>query len=295
MANRDSRDVSTALHSANSGLSDSGDDALTAVRRSLPLAHRIDLDHQWRLFVGAFEIETYKRRSEAYRLALTQARSRPAKETTAMAEKLTAPWTDEQVSALNLFQVETRFHPFTCGGDRTDDAHRAYQAEQGGDLGQLVATNDGWVCPVCGYRQQWAHGSWLRRPGMTANRSAVPATMPSEEDVAQAIYHSKSRNKPWDVLTHEFKNQYRKTARATLAVFAPIQAEKERLDFESTRLAIEADRNEVGLKAAEARALAAEAALDAAEQAIRNCPSLDENGYICEKAAAIKAIRAQGK
>ena len=75
-----------------------------------------------------------------------------------MAEKMTAPWNDEQVAALNQFQLEQRFHPFTCGGDRTDAAHRAYQADHGGDFGQLVATNDGWVCPVCDYRQNWAHG-----------------------------------------------------------------------------------------------------------------------------------------
>jgi rubrerythrin len=83
-----------------------------------------------------------------------------------MAEKLTAPWTDEQVSALNRFQTERQFHPFTCGGDRTDAAHRAYQAEHGGDFGQLVATKDGWVCPVCGYRQQWAHGFMATRAAL---------------------------------------------------------------------------------------------------------------------------------
>ena len=48
---------------------------------------------------------------------------------------------------------------------------------------------------------------------------------------------------------------------------------------------------------AEARALAAEAALAAERErvarAIRDCPSLDENGYICEKAEAIAAIRSQ--
>lgn len=76
--------------------------------------------------------------------------------------KLTPPWSDEQVDALNRYQGESRFHPFTCGGDRADDAHKAYQAEHGGDFGQLVATNDGWVCPVCGYRQQWAHGFMAR-------------------------------------------------------------------------------------------------------------------------------------
>ena len=69
------------------------------------------------------------------------------------------PWTDAQVAALNRFQTSGRFHPFTCGGKRTDEAHRAYRREHGGDLGQLVATTNGWVCPVCGYTQDWAHAA----------------------------------------------------------------------------------------------------------------------------------------
>lgn len=68
-----------------------------------------------------------------------------------------APWTPEQVVALNKWQDSGKVHPFTCGGERMDDAHRAYQAQVGGDFGQLVAAADGWFCPVCGYRQNWAH------------------------------------------------------------------------------------------------------------------------------------------
>lgn len=73
-----------------------------------------------------------------------------------------ATWTQEQVDALNSFQSSGKWHPFTCdggaGGDRCDAAHKAYQAEHGGDFGQLAATTDGWICPVCGYKQDWAHG-----------------------------------------------------------------------------------------------------------------------------------------
>jgi hypothetical protein len=73
------------------------------------------------------------------------------------------PWSAEQVDALNRYQTSGRFHPFTCGNNRTDDIHRAYQKEHGGDFGQLVATETGWVCPVpgCGYKQDWAHGAML--------------------------------------------------------------------------------------------------------------------------------------
>lgn len=66
-------------------------------------------------------------------------------------------WTDEQVAALNAYQDRKDVHPFTCGGDRSDEAHKAVQEAHGGDLGQLVATRQGWVCNACDYRQLWAH------------------------------------------------------------------------------------------------------------------------------------------
>lgn len=66
-------------------------------------------------------------------------------------------WTDEQVAALNAYQDRGDVHPFTCGGDRFDEAHKAAQEEHGGDFGQLVATRQGWVCNACDYRQFWAH------------------------------------------------------------------------------------------------------------------------------------------
>jgi len=59
-----------------------------------------------------------------------------------------APWTPEQVEALNKFQHSGRFHPFTCG-KRSDHNNN--------DI--LVATPAGWVCPYpgCDYTQGWAH------------------------------------------------------------------------------------------------------------------------------------------
>lgn len=65
----------------------------------------------------------------------------------------------------------------------------------------------------------------------------APSAMPGEEEIARAFYHSVPRNKPWDALTNEFKNQYRKQARAILALFekhfalaaeAALAAERER-------------------------------------------------------------------
>ncbi len=72
--------------------------------------------------------------------------------------KISAPFTPEQVAALNRFQRESRFHPFTCGrGRRTDRAHLDGE-------GVLVATEAGWKCPYCDYTQDWAHafmaGDW---------------------------------------------------------------------------------------------------------------------------------------
>lgn len=59
-------------------------------------------------------------------------------------EFVKAPWTIEQVDALNKFQRRGDAHEFTCGH------------EHGGDK-TLFATSDGWRCPHCDYSQDWAH------------------------------------------------------------------------------------------------------------------------------------------
>lgn len=64
--------------------------------------------------------------------------------------KITAPWTIDQVSALNRWQDAGFVHPFTCPNDSA----------------ALVATYDGWRClaPNCGFRQNWAHDFMLNEP-----------------------------------------------------------------------------------------------------------------------------------
>jgi hypothetical protein len=57
------------------------------------------------------------------------------------ADVIRAPWTDEQVAALNAFQRDRRFHPFTCPGER-ERGERCKERN-------LTATRDGWVC-ACG-------------------------------------------------------------------------------------------------------------------------------------------------
>ena len=70
--------------------------------------------------------------------------------------RLRAPFTDIEVLRLNTWQTRTtggfEGHPFTCP-DRGDGRH----GTEGGDLGVLIATTAGWVCPHCGYTQDWAH------------------------------------------------------------------------------------------------------------------------------------------
>jgi hypothetical protein len=58
------------------------------------------------------------------------------------------PWTPEQVKALNERQDNGIYHPFTCGGNRTDEHHLDGE-------GRLVATENGWKCPYCDYTQDW--------------------------------------------------------------------------------------------------------------------------------------------
>ena len=60
-----------------------------------------------------------------------------------------APWTFEQVSALNLYQKRRLMHPYTCGFNRKGENHLDGE-------GVLVATENGWVCPFCDYKQDWA-------------------------------------------------------------------------------------------------------------------------------------------
>ncbi|CAM5263514.1 hypothetical protein [Streptomyces badius] len=64
-----------------------------------------------------------------------------------MTDTITAPWSSEQVAALERFQTTSDMHPFTCGADRHSLSPR------------LVPSHSGWYCPdpACDYRQDWAH------------------------------------------------------------------------------------------------------------------------------------------
>jgi hypothetical protein len=71
-----------------------------------------------------------------------------------------APWTPQQVAALNRYQASGFAHPFTCG-NRSRDTHPTIA---NGDFGVLVATEYGWKCPDCDYTQDWAHDGMLNEP-----------------------------------------------------------------------------------------------------------------------------------
>lgn len=83
---------------------------------------------------------------------------------------VTAPFTDEQVDALNYYQRSGIFHPFTCP-HRSEPGHDPNNPI---DLGALVATPDGWVCEGCDYTQNWAHAEMADREVLEEMRKSMP-------------------------------------------------------------------------------------------------------------------------
>jgi hypothetical protein len=70
-----------------------------------------------------------------------------------MSEFTHAPWTQEEVDALNRWQAAGYVHPFTCANDHDEPR-------------TLRACVSGWICdhPKCGYTQYWAHQFMLDVP-----------------------------------------------------------------------------------------------------------------------------------
>jgi hypothetical protein len=60
-----------------------------------------------------------------------------------------APWTIDQVHALNAYQRLGYVHEFTCPNNHGDKHSRV-----------LRATPHGWKCAGCDYTQDWAH-DWM--------------------------------------------------------------------------------------------------------------------------------------
>lgn len=80
--------------------------------------------------------------------------------------KVDAPWTPEEVCGLRDWQACGWVHPFTCGGgDRHDELHTSTARDRSeSEPGLLIPTRAGWVCPACGYYQNWAHDFMLKGP-----------------------------------------------------------------------------------------------------------------------------------
>jgi len=63
--------------------------------------------------------------------------------------------------------LNERFHPATCGGNRSDDAHKRYAEEHGeSDYGILVNG----VCPVCGWKQPKDIGTQLHEANLKCRK-----------------------------------------------------------------------------------------------------------------------------
>lgn len=93
--------------------------------------------------------------------------------------RISSPFTQEAVQALNEYQTDTAnarpMHPFTCA-NRGDGNH----GSEGGGKGILIATVDGWVCPHCEYAQDWAYGF------MADSTRATPHPWETETEVERA-------------------------------------------------------------------------------------------------------------
>lgn len=76
---------------------------------------------------------------------------------------MTSVFTADEVVNLAKHQTAGQFHPFTCA-NRGDGNHRVAF----GDLGALVPTVRGWICPFCDYTQGWAHGFMKEAPSRPA-------------------------------------------------------------------------------------------------------------------------------
>lgn len=72
-----------------------------------------------------------------------------------MREIIKTPWSAEQIEALNRYQKIGLMHPYTCGENRKDENHLDGE-------GVLIATVNGWICPYCDYRQDWACESLIK-------------------------------------------------------------------------------------------------------------------------------------
>ena len=102
-------------------------------------------------------------------------------------DKMYPPWRQGFCDQLNALQVSGKVRPYTCGKDSTHPV--------------LCATQNGWICKACGYKQDWCHAIpyppavAAPMPPGTPTRPAVPIqgwseykdAWPSRERMAKAL------------------------------------------------------------------------------------------------------------
>lgn len=86
-------------------------------------------------------------------------------------------FTPKEVAALMKSQLNFQRHPFTCANRGDGNHERVFN-----DLGVLIPTVRGWICPFCDYTQDWAHGFMKVEDtsGQSKEISSAPSTPPSE-------------------------------------------------------------------------------------------------------------------
>lgn len=124
-----------------------------------------------------------------------------------------SPFTLAQVQLLNERQCHVEsvgpfglFHPFTCP-DRSNPGH----GDEAGDRGVLIATESGWICPYCGYTQDYAYTAMvtpstplppeaMEALNKIANADELQARLLANIDQVIAAYDAlrKTRKLSWD-------------------------------------------------------------------------------------------------
>lgn len=65
-----------------------------------------------------------------------------------------APFTDNEVAAINVSQKSNYNHPFTCcSPDDVTECHRKLRTSEG----IMIATNEGLICPCGNNKQDWVY------------------------------------------------------------------------------------------------------------------------------------------
>ncbi len=88
-------------------------------------------------------------------------------------------FTLEEVKSLNAYQRSGVRHPYTCGWNHRDENHLDGE-------GLLVATEGGWICPYCNYRQDGAP-DWMKNWKWKEMFRISPYAEPEESDWSERV------------------------------------------------------------------------------------------------------------